>query len=179
MRQQDFHTQLLAATFAALRFAEKYVVNQLSLDIEYVAELNSSFDDNRKHDEVIYPEDDGRFASGLSGLEVVELLYRDGRCPQWIDIRVQGASDGKTLLSLLCCGRYDDVDTRLYYYERGSHPFGIKSPTLPPGYVDGEKFHLMDITTGIKAACWKPGDKRIIWNPSGRKNWNPLSWKKT
>jgi len=35
-----------------------------------------------------------------------------------------------THIELLCCGRYTRGCQDLYYYERGTQPFGIKSPML-------------------------------------------------
>lgn len=142
MRREDFHNQLTAASFDALRFGQEYVSNRLSLKLTYVAVLNQSYDENRKEDEVVYPEDDGKIVPCATEREVVDLLYRKCRCPQWIDISVAGADKTATLLRLLCCGRYHHDETRLYYYQRGTQPFGIKSPDLPPGWKDGNKFKL-------------------------------------
>ena len=142
MRQEDFQSQLLAATFAAIRFGQNYVVNRLPLDVRYMVVLNQSCDDHRKDDEVVYPADDGRIEMGLTVQGVLDLLHRDGRCPQWIDISVAGADRDVTLLRLLCCGRFHGDEIRMYYYEQGTQPFGIKSPNLPPGWKEGEKFRV-------------------------------------
>ncbi len=142
MRKEDFHNQLIAASFAALRFGQEYVSNHLSHDLTYVVVLNQSCDGNRKDDEIVYPEDDGKIHSGLSHVEVVDLLHREDRCPQWIDISVAGADEEVTLLKLLCCGRYHADESRLYYYWQGSQPFGIKSPVLPFDWKEGKKFEL-------------------------------------
>jgi hypothetical protein len=88
MRKEDFHNQLIEASSAALHFGQQYVSNCLSQNFAYVVVLNQSNDGNREKDEIIYPEDNGKIYSGLSQTEVVELLYREGRCPEWIDIRV-------------------------------------------------------------------------------------------
>lgn len=142
MRREDFHTQLLAATYAALRFGQAYLKNRLSLNVIYVAVLNSSYDSNREDDEVVYPEDDGRIVPDLTDRDVVELLHREDRCPQWIDIAVAGADKDATLLRLLCCGRYHGDESRMYYFENGTQPFGIKSPSLPVGWKEGQKFKV-------------------------------------
>lgn len=142
MRKEDFHNQLRAASFSALRFGQEYVSNRLSHHLTYVVVLNQSADGNRKDDEIVYPEDDGKIHSGLSEIEVVELLHREDRCPQWIDISVAGADKKTTLFRLLCCGRYHADESRLYYYWQGSQPFGIKSPVLPANLKEGKKFKL-------------------------------------
>ncbi|MFA6172348.1 MAG: hypothetical protein WC701_01560 [Kiritimatiellales bacterium] len=142
MRREAFHSQLLAATFSALRFGQDYVKNRLPLNVRYIAVLNQSYDNNRKPDELVYPEDEGRIESDLTDTAVVDLLHRDDRCPQWIDIAVAGADKNTTLLRLLCCGRYHGDESRMYYYESGLQPFGIKSPDLPVGWEEGITFRV-------------------------------------
>jgi hypothetical protein len=72
----------------------------------------------------------------------VDLFCRDQRVPQWIDIAVAYRGAEHSHLSIICCGRYHCDDARLYYYDQGTQPFGIKSPTLPPGYKEGTRFWL-------------------------------------
>lgn len=141
MRQAQFHTQLLAATHAALQFGQRYVRNRLHLETEFVAVLNQSYDANRAPDEVVYPADEGRVVEGLSDGGVVDLLHRNGRVPAWIDIAVLTVAHKRTVMRLLCCGRYLADEERLYYHARGSQPFGIKSPDLPPSRW-GRRFWL-------------------------------------
>ncbi len=150
MRKEDFHNQLTAASFEALRFGQKYIINHLSNDITYVVVLNQSYDGHRKEDEIVYPEDDGKIYSDLSQVQVVDLLHREECCPQWIDISVEGADKKKTLLRLLCCGRYHADESRLYYYEQGTQPFGIKSPNFPSGWKEGKKFKLKKPSKAIE-----------------------------
>ena len=150
MRREDFHVQLLAATFSALRFGQEFVKNRLSLKVAYVALLNESCDGNREDDEIVYPEDDGRIVTDLTGREVVDLLHRDGRCPQWIDISVAGADREATLLRLLCCGRYHGDESRLYYFDQGTQPFRIKSPVLPPDWKEGVEFRFKKPSKALK-----------------------------
>jgi hypothetical protein len=142
MRRDDFHFRLLAATYAALRFGQGYVTNQLPLDVRYIALLNQSYDGNREDDEVVYPADDGRIESDLTDVAIVELVHRQDLCPQWIDISVAGADQSVTFVRLLCCGRYHSNESRMHYYQNGSQPFGIKSPDLPEGWQEGVKFEL-------------------------------------
>lgn len=150
MRKEQFHTQLLAATFAALRLAQDYVENHLSLNVKYVAVLNRSYDGIREPDERVYPDDKGKIIPDLSDTDVVDLLYRDDACPQWIDISVAGASKGVTLVRLLCCGRYHGDETRMYYYLDGTQPFGIKTPDLPDGWEEGMRFKLLEADDALR-----------------------------
>jgi len=142
MRKEDFHSQLYAATFSSLRFGQDHVKNRLMSNVRYIVLLNQSFDEGRKKDEVIYPEDEGRIEVNLSDQAVVDLLYREGKCPLWIDISVVGADSDTTLLRLLCCGRYHNETSHMYYYDAGLQPFGIKSPDLPSGWKEGAKFKV-------------------------------------
>ena len=142
MRREDFHARLLAATFTAMRFGQRYIASLLSINVRYIVAFNQSYDETHKEDENVCPADDGRVEYNLSDVAALDLLHRDGRCPQWIDISVAGADEETTVLRLLCCGRYHGDEKRLYYYETGLQPFGIKSPDLPPGWKEGEKFKV-------------------------------------
>ena len=142
MRANDFTIRLVAASFLATRFAASMVKDKLPFEFRYCVLLNSSHDGNREPDEIVYPEDENLFHENLQEEEVVELLCRDERVPQWIDIAVAYSTGKYSHLSLQCCGRYHSDDNRLYYYERGTQPFGIKSPNLPFPYNEGRRFRL-------------------------------------
>ena len=90
----------------------------------------------------MFPEDDRKVVSDLNDVAVVDLLYRDSSCPQWIDIAVCGADKKTSLLELTCCGRYIGDPSRMYYYQTGHQPFGIKSPNLPIDWKPGMKIKL-------------------------------------
>jgi hypothetical protein len=145
MTESDFHQLLLTATNHAVRFAERYVVQELPSAIKYHVLLNQSFDGGATSEEILYPEDDGGDVLCDSTAAVVTLLYRDGRCPEWIDVSVEAVGTGFTLLNLLCCGRYTNDRQKMYYSERGLGPFGIKSPLLPPDHVEGSKFVIPSV----------------------------------
>ena len=142
MRPLDFSFRLSAASYHATHFAETLVKDDLSYDWSYIVFLNQSFDDSREEDEVIYPEDDNRIVCDINEDKVVELLCRDGMVPQWIDVAVAYTQSKITYLSLLCCGRYHSDDSRLYYYQRGTQPFGLKGPLLPKDHKEGKRFRL-------------------------------------
>ena len=142
MRPADFRLRLDAASFYAARFAATMVRDKLLFEFRYCAVLNSSYDVDRKPDEVVYPDDDNKIHEDLDADEVVDLLCRAERVPQWIDIAVGFSKRDHSHLFLLCCGRYHSDDDRLYYFDQGTQPFGIKSPVLPPRYKDGSRFRL-------------------------------------
>ncbi len=142
MTKQEFIFHLNGASFIAYKFAENYVKNKLPTDFKYNVILNASNDDSNLTQFDIYPEDNGEIKFDLSDKEVAELLYREGKIPIWIDISVLKSSQKNTTFNLLCAGRYSDNKKEFYYNHNGSGPFGIKSPTLPVGYKEGEKFIL-------------------------------------
>ena len=77
MTQADFHALLLAASFLSLRFARRFVSNELPVDaFEYRVLLNQSGDAHATADEVLYPSDDGRMIDRVTEQEVVTLLLR-------------------------------------------------------------------------------------------------------
>jgi hypothetical protein len=142
MRAQDFSTRLDAASFYATRFAATMFKDKLPYKFRYCVLLNYSYDAHHKEDEIVYPEDEGIIHRDLEAKEVVDLLCRENRVPQWIDISVEFKGSDHTNLTLLCCGRYHSDDDRLFYYEQGTQPFGIKSPNLPIRLKEGSRFRL-------------------------------------
>ena len=70
------------------------------------------------------------------------MLCRNNKIPVWIDISVLKSSKKSTTFNLLCAGRYSDNEEEFYYNDTQLGPFGIKGPTFPIGYKEGEKFSL-------------------------------------
>ena len=142
MQWQTFQERLLKATGYSVNVARRHVNNVLPERIRYMVRLNQSYDGNPlTMGEHVFPNDalslDERVGP-LTTEEVVELLWRDGIVPEWIDISVFRADAEITFLELLCCGRYTDRDDLLYYLDGGVGPFGIKSPSLPLNWRDGD-----------------------------------------
>ncbi|MCA9146947.1 MAG: hypothetical protein H6821_02915 [Planctomycetaceae bacterium] len=142
MTEADFHVLLIASSFLAVRFGQRYVSQTLPFDFRYDVRLNQSCDDHATPDDVLYPDDNDRVVSCDSESDVVALLFRDGRCPQWIDISAARVGETFTEMRLLCCGRFTNDRDKLYYTRGGTGPFGIKSPVFPPDYKEGTKFLL-------------------------------------
>ena len=145
MTEREFSQLLDGASHHALAFARRYVENNLHGSFRYHVLLNQSFDGNASTDVSVYTEDDGREYSSLSASEVVNVLLREGRCPEWIDIAVEASGDSFTLMRLLCCGRFTDEPKRFYYTGGGTGPFGIKSPNLPINHRAGVRFPIRTI----------------------------------
>lgn len=145
MRPNDFRVLLVAASFEATRFGQRFVSEVLPFSFRYSVHLNQSFDDDADPESIRYPDDDGKVVRVDSEESVVELLHREGRYPEWIDVSVHAVSPSFTLLRLLCCGRFTNNRNKLLYDEGGFGPFGIKSPDLPKNWKDGSRFNLQTI----------------------------------
>ena len=116
-------------------FATRFVSNHLPDSNRYLVRLNQSCDDNLRPSEHVFPRDADPVAS-LTAAEVVDLLCREDRVPEWIDISVERADSEHTYFQLLCCGRFIDDETLLYYRDTGHAPFGCKSPSFPPRWSE-------------------------------------------
>jgi hypothetical protein len=92
MNRDELKRQLDVAATRARQFAQRYVHEALPERFVYDVQLNCSTDGNKLASVVrLYPEDSQRLRGELLGLaanEVVDLLYRDGRVPQWIDASI-------------------------------------------------------------------------------------------
>ena len=142
MSEADFRILLIAASFLAVRFGQEFVSQDLPFNFRYSVHLNQSCDDHATPEHVLYPADDGKIVENIDENDVVMLLYRSGRCPEWIDVSAHRIGPSFTELQLLCCGRFTSNRDTMYYNDRGLGPFGLKSPVLPPDYVDGQRFEL-------------------------------------
>lgn len=142
MTKDEFLKLLRKSSKSSYDFARIYVRNKLSTDFKYSVDLNSSFDDPTLTEFDIYPEDNGKMINLIDENEVVEFLCRKGKVPVWINISVESVYKNKTIFRLDYAGRYSDEEKEFYYNKQGTGPFGIKSPLLPIGYVEGQKFKL-------------------------------------
>jgi len=138
--------QLELATAQAVAFARRYCHQSLLGPVKYRVCPCRSFDDNRQSDEYVFPNEGDTLDDVLgpwSAEEVVAWMWRDGRVPVWVDVSVFAEVTGEVVVQLLCAGRFSDNPNRFYYECDGqSSPFGIKSPSLPPGWSEGDKFDV-------------------------------------
>jgi hypothetical protein len=142
MQEEEFKQLLFSATDQAKQFALEYVRNELPAENVYNIQLSLSHDDPSLTQFDLYPDDNGTVIELADADAVVETLLRKGKVPVWIDISVTAIQKRKTVLTLLCAGRYSDAMKEFYYHERGTGPFGVKSPYLPVDYKEGKKFWL-------------------------------------
>ncbi len=144
MTENLFSNFLVGASRQAVKFAQQFVYEKLPFDFLYDVELNKSCDaDVNPAEFVTYPEEEPLSYTALSADAVVALLWRDGFVPVWIDISAKSISRGRAVLRLLCAGRYSDQPEKCYYWDRGTGPFGVKSPDIPYSTgKHGRKFWL-------------------------------------
>ena len=78
------------------------------------------------------PEDDSyeqafRYRS-CSSDEIVDLLWRDGRVPEWVDLRAIDLVGEDVVIEARCCGRFTADDSTLYHQHGGMAPFNPQGP---------------------------------------------------
>lgn len=117
MDRDSFKKLLLDSTNAALAFARKFVFNLVADNVGYVVEFN----------------DNVNVAMKCPTLEAaVDRLWHDGRIPVWIDINVHDVERRITTVWLLASERHVTEFSDTFYACRGTGPFCVKSPVIPP-----------------------------------------------
>ena len=141
-----FEKNLVDSAIHALEFARTLVTNALPDKIRYVVRLGVSYDGNPLEDgEVTFPSDyDEKERIFDNSQEVADLLWREGRVPEWINVTVLSETPEYTNVKLECCGRFSDKAEQIYHAHEGRAPFHVLGPPIPQG-VDiskGEKYQL-------------------------------------
>ncbi|WP_426751631.1 hypothetical protein [Myxococcus sp. Y35] len=139
MDKSVFAERLRRAAERTRDFTRTLIFESLPDAIRFDVQLNCSYDGNQLHpDERIYPEDPERIpatsGSGLTREEVVELLWREGTVPEWIDLSVSREDGEHTAIEVACCGRFTANEQLLYHEREGYPPFHVLGPPLPPSY---------------------------------------------
>lgn len=129
-----------------VEMARSFVTDDLPEAITFQLLPNQSFDEHPlEGDQQLFPGDslagpDDHLALDFEG--AVGFLWRDGKVPEWVDLSVVAADAEITTIEMLCCGRFTSDPDSIYYTKRGQGPFGIKSPALPAGWSEGQRFRL-------------------------------------
>lgn len=142
MNSKDFSTYLIAASYLATKSGQEYVKERLPFEFRFDVELNQSCDNLSDQNFLMYPDDDEQTFENQCIEEVINLLSRRNHIPFWIDINVKSCTNKVTILRLCCSGSYTDNLEKMLYSDRGLGPFGVKSPDLPIGWIDGKKIKL-------------------------------------
>jgi hypothetical protein len=149
MDRSVFERHLRMAAEKALKFARHFVVQTLPGQMAFRVYPSQSYDGNpRVSDEQVFPEESlehGRFYGPWSFAEVVAFLWRNGKIPEWVDISVESEDACRTIMALLCCGRFTADEELLYHRSGGCPPFAIKSPNIPPGLDSVEEQGRFDL----------------------------------
>lgn len=162
MERITFALRLHEAAAAAREFALALVEEELPETVRFRARLNCSYDGKPlRPDETLYPEDSSlertKRLTRCTEEEVVALLWREGKIPEWIDISVVNEVDSTTILELRCCGRFTSDEELLYHAWQGRPPFHVVGPTLPPKYKEGQRFSIHH-----RSEAWSPADLEAL-----------------
>lgn len=140
--REGFAKNLDISACLARDFTRKFVTNTLPDTMTYIVSLNCSYDKNLQEGEKTFPEDLENPVRYFDNQEdIVNLLWRDGLVPEWIDLHVFKADENFTHINLACCGRFTS-NKQLIYHMYEYAPFIEKGPALPTGYKEGVKFDL-------------------------------------
>jgi hypothetical protein len=149
MERMLFEERLVSATQHALQFAREHVLQHLPDEFAFRVYPNQSCDSApRVGDEIVFPEEslaEDQYHGPWLMEHTVKYLWRDGRIPEWIDIAVEAEEGQRTLVGLLCCGRFTATEDLQYHHRGGLAPFAIKSPILPPFWESVEKSGKFDL----------------------------------
>jgi hypothetical protein len=132
-----FAARLVDAARHAVEFARGFVEERLPDAVRFRVELNSSYDGNPLPPDVrTYPDDRRKHPleqiARLSIESLVDLLWRDGAVPEWIDFSVEAVDEDATIIGVMTCGRFTTSESRLYHEREGRPPFHVLGPALPP-----------------------------------------------
>ncbi len=152
-----FEQHFIAAAELARDFAREFVEESLPDAMRFRVHLNSSYDANATAEFKLFPQDSSdehTLATKQLDVEaVIDLLWRDGFVPQWVDVMVASETGDVTVLDVTACGRFIADEQRLYYTWTDIPPFGPKGPVLPAKHVDGKRFSIHE-----RSSCWSPDD---------------------
>lgn len=144
--RSSFEKNLEASANYAVVFARQLVTNVLPDKIKYIVYLGASYDEYPlEKGEVTFPDDyTERKHIFEHAKDAANLLWREGKVPEWINVTVLSATQEYTNVELVCCGRFSDNIKHIYHAHEGSAPFHVLGPPIPQG-VDifkGEKYQL-------------------------------------
>lgn len=138
MDQDQFAQRLRLATERTLEFSRTFVWNVLPEQCHYVVVLGETgFQFRLRDGETVYPEDvqwEAEKVGPLDVAQVVAVLWREGKVPEWIDMAVREADEVATYVELLCCARFTDQERLLYDWSSAITPFQFRGPALPPSW---------------------------------------------
>lgn len=113
------------------------MTNDLPRDIRYIVNIYSDFTEGLDEGELTFPDSPSlNQATGIiDSNAVVDLLWVDGAIPVWINVSIEDFSDGHSIATLECCGRFSAFEKHWYHKEEGYMPFHALSPPIPPRII--------------------------------------------
>lgn len=137
--REQFAERFAAAAARARSFAQTMLLEPLPEPLRFRVALNESYDGNPLDpDERVFPNDSGIERSlallRCSAEQVIELLWRDGLVPEWVNLSVCTTLPAATLIEVRCCGRFTANAELLYHQREGYPPFHVLGPDLPFDY---------------------------------------------
>ncbi len=158
MDRQTFAERFRHAARRARDFAQTFLAEKLPSELRFRLKLNASYDGNPLHaGERLFPQDGDprrrRATANLDEAGALAAFWRDGLVPEWIDLSVVGVSGTATLVGALVCGRFTADDGLLYHQDEGYAPFHVLGPSLPTGYLEGQRFSIHE-----SAQAWEPDE---------------------
>ncbi len=136
MTQGDFQTNLREAIRSTLETTRRFVSDELPDKARLLIVPNCSYDGNSlKDDEEIFPGEEVPQWTTLPAkneAEAAAFLYRKGKVPEWINVKVDFVDSQYSYLILECCGRFTGMEKHLYHRGGGIPPFSpqVATPKL-------------------------------------------------
>jgi hypothetical protein len=138
MDRDEFARRLQLATTKTLDFSRQFVWNNLPEHCRYVAVLgDAGLQPTLRDGETVYPEEVGPVGP-LDVMGAVEVLWRHGTVPEWINISAHSADDVSTYIELLCCARFTDREQLIYFEQLDTCPFQVRGPSQPLEWRRGD-----------------------------------------
>ncbi|MBV6621533.1 MAG: hypothetical protein KI793_01035 [Rivularia sp. (in: Bacteria)] len=139
--KSNFVNSLIQAANSAVEFTQKYVTNNLPKKIKYKVYLNCSYDEHAMREgEVRITRDwENEIYEFKTSQEVVNLIWIEGKIPEWINVKVESENGESTTVAFICCGRFSSNPRHIYHILQGLPPFQVVGPSLPSNWEGLEK----------------------------------------
>ncbi len=134
--KSNFENSLIKAANRAREFTQKYVTNNLPNEIQFKVYLNCSYDEHTMREGELRITRDWEIENYEfeTPAEVVNLIWIEGKIPEWINVKVESENGESTTIALICCGRFSSNPRHIYHILQGLPPFQVVSPPLPSNW---------------------------------------------
>ena len=145
---EAFQKNLNESIETAFSFARSLVSNELPDKIKYQIFMNCSYDRNKLEDGEVTlanKEQENSLIESESTEEVFDILWREGRVPEWVNVSVASEDGIFTYLQLACSGKFSNRREHMYHAHEGRAPFHVLGPPAPTSldyYDDDQKYDL-------------------------------------